>query len=289
MCGMRSLVTIAVAIWFAATIPARALFVPGFEQLTPQQAEIQAKTPWPELLKERMLTPVGNLAASFDYRHGTQDFDSVTRFNGQDVPPPFISESELNSYVFRPELVLTNWLSVYGITALHDGSNRAGGNAISLDGWGAGAGVTGALGWLPVELGPDATLDPFFVLPDFNWTYNEFDGIENAVKTTNLTIRVGSGARFGKRYNVAFYGGPMYQDSTRNLDVVFAGTPLTIKAVPVSTWTGVVGGFLGVRFGEAPSTQKRPDVLVTLEGGIGNRTGVLLSLRYEYDLLSKLL
>lgn len=270
--------------------PVCALFFPGFQQLSREQGIKQEEGSWRDYLtkdlEKTLRTPVGGLALSFDYRYSVQDLCDQIPLG------PSTSESELNTYSLRPEFVVANWLSLYGIFAQHDGTNRATNKYesllpdVDLDGWATGMGVTAAFGLPPTR--PSwwsfGTIDPLFIVPDFNWTHNEFDGIDNAVDVYNVTTRIGFGART-KVSNWAVYGGPQFQRPTRSLTV--NGFP--VSSEPENAWSGVIGVLFGVRIAEDPRDLKRPTLLATLEGGVGNRHGVLFSLRYEYDLLSKLM
>jgi hypothetical protein len=272
-----------------AVSPARALFFPGVQQLSREEGIQQEEGSWSKYLSEgferTVRTPVGGLALSFDYRYNVQDLcDQIPTLGAS------TSESEVNTYSIRPELVVANWLSLYGIFAQHDGTNRPTKYTflpdVDLDGWATGMGVTAALGLPPTR--PSwwdfGTIDPLFIVPDFNWTHNEFDGIENAVDVYNVTTRIGFGARTNE-INWAVYGGPQFQRPTRSLTV--NGNAVTSE--PEDAWSGVVGALFGVRIAKDPRDLKRPTLLATVEGGVGNRHGVMFSLRYEYDLLSKLM
>ena len=269
-----------------ASSPARAIFIPSLQMLTQKDVEAEERKGYWASAGDRLVqvfrTPVGGLAASFDYRYNQQDL--TNSFLGS----TFSTESKLNSYSLRPEFVLTNWWSVYGIAALYDGSSKGKANGvpvdIDLDGWGAGVGTTVSLGlppWRP-SWWQEGTIDPFFVLPDVNWTYNEFQGINNNVNTVNVTTRIGAGARTDL-YNWGLYGGPMYQSSTRDLSVPLGGFNFAVQSEPRDAWSGVIGAFFGLRISRDPRAQLRPTLLATVEGGVGNRQGVLVSLRYEYD------
>lgn len=269
------------ALGIVSAAPAHAIFIPGIRLLTPQKAAEVEQEPYWKRLQKRFRRTVGDLALNLDYHYGTQDFSNLAPSG------PLPSEAELNSYVLRPELVVSEWLSVYGIGALHDGRNRYQGGSIDLDGWGAGVGVTTAFGPLEVYPSewPDVAIDPLFVAPDFNWTYNDFQGIENGVTTSNLTVRIGTGGRT-LRYSWALWAGPMYQSSTRDLDLRFGGSPVTVRSEPQGAWSGVIGAAFGLRVAEDKRTQRterRPTLMATIEGGVGNRQGVLVSLRYEFD------
>lgn len=287
MIGSRGRVAIAVVFSLASAHPVLAIFVPGIERPTKLQAEKQATEGYWAGAADQLIavfrTPVAGLAASFDYHYGTQDL--TTSIVGSDSPS-FTSETELNTYTLRPEFVLTNWLSFYGVAALHEGTNSGGGVNLDLDGWGAGAGVTAAFG-LPrfdPSWSDEITIDPLFIIPDFNYTYNEFRDVRNSVDVLNFTTRVGAGARTD-RYNWGLYGGPMYQASTRDLTIRAGGNNIAVESAPRDDLSGVIGAFFGVRISQKPKAQLRPTLLATVEGGVGNRQGVLLSLRYEYDLL----
>jgi hypothetical protein len=281
-------VAILVALSLSGVRPALGVFFPGIQRPTRQEAEFQAKEGYwataADQLQAVFRTTVGGLAASFDYHYGTQDLSNTLAVPGL---PAFTatSESELNTYTVRPEFVVSNWLSLYGIAALHEGTNRANGVSLDLDGWGAGMGVTAALG-LPrydPTWSSEITIDPLFIVPDFNWTYNEFQSIKNGVDVLNLTTRIGAGVRTD-RYNWGLYAGPMYQSSTRDLMLHARGETIAVESEPKEAWSGVVGAFFGVRISQKPKAQLRPTLLATVEGGVGNRQGVLVSLRYEYDL-----
>jgi hypothetical protein len=56
-----------------------------------------------------------------------------------------------------------------------------------------------------------------------------------------------------------------------------------VFAEPREAWSGVIGSYFGVVFANNPRHEERPTLLLTVEGGVGNRQGVLVSLRYEYD------
>jgi hypothetical protein len=285
--------------------PARGILIPAQEMVTDQDAAEQERKGgyWayafdPERLTAMLRQQVGGLALSFDYRHGTQDFVNVIRppYVEGSGPARVVSDTTLDTYGLRPELVLTNWLSIYGVAAWHDGSNsapptdRTPAFSLSLDGHALGAGVSGVFG-LPVMASciEGVTLDPFFVLPDLNWTHNEFDDIENGIDVLNVTTRVGFGART-TRFNLGLYGGPMYQQVTelQYALVPESPVPIPVETRPQDAWSGVVGAFLGMRISQNPGAQDRPTLLLTVEGGVGNRESVLVSLRYEYDLLAGL-
>ena len=268
--------------------PAGAIFIPALQRPTEQQLKAERTVSYwewttdPEYLQWVLSDQVGGLALSVDYRHGVQDLSNTGRgFK------PFTSEAELNTYLLRPEFVLTRWLSIYGIAALHDGTNDIPRSTadIDLDGWAVGAGVAGALGLRQFDYGADLTVDPFFVLPDFNWTHNDFDGIDTGVDVLNVTTRIGAGARTD-RYNWGLYAGPMYQWSTPDLKIPTRSGVARVESVPENAWSGVVGAFFGLRLSDTMRDTElaRPTVLATVEGGVGNRHGVLVSLRYEYDL-----
>jgi hypothetical protein len=133
--------------------------------------------------------------------------------------------------------------------------------------------------------------DPFFVVPDFNWTHNDFDGIQNRVDVLNTTVRIGAGART-REWTAAFYGGPMHQWSTKGLRFNIGGGDVPVDAEPKDAWSGVIGAFVGTWFtryrpdepGDHTQHLRRPTAMLTVEGGVGNRYGVLVSLRFEYDL-----
>lgn len=125
-----------------------------------------------------------------------------------------------------------------------------------------------------------------FIVPDFNWTHNEFQDIRNTVDAYTVTTRIGAGMRTD-RFNWALYGGPLYQSSTRNLTVRFPGGDVDATQEPEEAWSGVIGAIFGMRISDDPAAQERPTLLFTLEGGVGNRQGVLVSLRYEYDFLNR--
>lgn len=290
-----------------AANPGYGLFIPAQQLITDQEAARQEKRGgyWADAFDRARLIallrqPVGGLALSFDYRHGTQDLSNafLSPF-GRKLSRE--SETTLDTYGVRPELVISNWLSVYGVAALHDGSNRAPAEGgfprldLSLDGWAAGFGTTAAFGlpmWKPPGIA-GVSIDPFFVLPDFNWTYNEFDDVVDGVDVINATTRVGFGART-KRVNAGFYGGPMYQWTTRDqvarvyVEELKRRIDVPVSSEPKDAWSGVVGGFLGIRISKDPDEQDRPTLLLTVEGGVGNRQGVQVSLRYEYDLLARI-
>lgn len=52
-----------------------------------------------------------------------------------------------------------------------------------------------------------------------------------------------------------------------------------------SAWSGVIGAFFGTWFGCDSKRVRRPTVMLTVEGGVGDRQGALVSLRYEYDVV----
>lgn len=287
---MRRSLRITLALGMLAyAVPSHAIFVGGVQQLSQEQAEAQAKLSFVDwtgkALEEALRKPVGGLALSFDYRYGTQDFTNRPR----QPTPAFDSETELNSYILRPEFVVSNWLSIYAIAARHEGTSRSAYPPVDLDGWGAGLGVTASLGLPPVRTvigGEPVSFVLPFVLPDFNWTHNEFEGIDNGIDIYNVTTRIGGQARTDT-YSFGLYAGPMYQQSTQGL--VVGGN--AVSSVARDAWSGVVGAFFGVRLvgGDDSLEQRRdllrPTLLLTVEGGVGNRQGVLASLRYEYDLL----
>lgn len=275
-------VAIAVLLLFTGANPASAIFFPGVGRPSPEQLRIQEEESYwkslPRKFTEVFLKPVGGLAVNLDYHYATQDFSSTLGLLR------FESESELNTYSIRPEIVWTNWLSTYAIAGLHRGTNRSQFPTLNLDGWAAGAGVTAALG-LPAytpECNDEVTFDPFFVIPDFNWTHNEFDDIENVVNVINVTTRIGAGVRTD-RFNWGLYAGPMYQSSTTDLRIQIASTSVRVNTEPKELWSGVIGSYFGVVFADNPQHVLRPTLLLTVEGGVGNRQGVLASLRYEYD------
>ncbi len=241
---------------------------------------------------EQFRQPVLGLAASFDYRHSEEDFSNLVPNADPNLRASFASQSSLDSYTLRPEIVPFSWLSVYGIGARYDGNNTLTsgpliGRKASLDGWGAGVGTTLALGlprWLPESV-PGVAVDPLFILPDFNWTRNDFDGIANDVDVINVTTRIGFGAR-DRIFNGGIYGGPTYQSVTR--DLLFSGfgpSPVLVQSSLKDSWSGVIGAFFGIRLSSDPKLEQRPTLLATVEGGVGNRQGVLITLRYEYDFL----
>jgi len=265
----------------AGAAPARALMYPGVERPTHEELKQQRDEGYLRAAEQEAIENarefVGGLALNLDYRYGVQDLVGT-------VPMyqfPFAGRTKLETYSVRPEFVFTNWLSTYGIVGLHRGENTSDVQTLDLDGWMAGVGVNAAVGLdeITPECLDDVTLDPLFVLPDFNWTHNEFDGIDNDVNAYNLTIRIG-GAMRTNYVHWGVYGGPQYQASTRELTVQYMSMPLVVDAEPKDAWSGVIGSFLGVTFKQ---DERRPDLLLSVEGGVGNRQGALVSLRYEYD------
>lgn len=293
---MRTFRIVAILVSLLAAAPAPAVFLPGIQKLSRDQVEAERKlsfTEWTwESLKETLRTPVGGLALSADYHYGTQDFQN-TSLLGKTT-----SESRLNTFSLRPEFVVSNWLSLYGIAALHDGHSRSstkGVPDVDLDGWAAGMGVTASLGLPPIGttwFGEDVSLAPVFVVPDFNWTHNDFQGVDNGVEVVNVTTRIGTGGRTDT-YNWAIWAGPAYQNGTSALTV----SGLHVSSEPTRSWSAVLGIAFGIRLVNADEDNQlqrrrdllRPTLLATIEGGAGNREGILLSLRYEYDLLGQLL
>src|SRR5262245_51077937 len=178
--NLRAAIGVCLALAFSMVSPAGAVFFPGVQRPVGAEAEIEREQPYwasvPDRLRKALAEQVGGLALNADYLHDTQDF--VSTFNHV----PLQSETELNTYTIRPEFVMTNWLSMYAIGALHEGSSTtslrpfgATDTRFSLDGWGVGAGVTVALGlpkYTPARW-PQFTFDPLFVVPDFNWTHND--------------------------------------------------------------------------------------------------------------------
>jgi hypothetical protein len=268
----------------AAAVPARAVFFPAVQRPTEEQLLEQETHPYWNTTTlgakamEAFGEVVGGLALSFDDRYSTQDLVG-------DVPAlnhlPFNGKTKLNTFTFRPEIVWTNWLSTYAIAGQHRGSNGSGATTLDLDGWTAGAGVSVALG-LPPHTPHNSrfTFDPLFVIPDFNWTRNEFDGVDNAVNVYNLTTRIGAALRTVD-FSWGLYAGPQYQSSTKDLTIRINSMPLGVKAEPKEAWSGVIGSVFGVYL----EKQKRADVQMIVEGGVGNRQGVQVSLRYEHDFL----
>jgi hypothetical protein len=270
---------------------AAAIFIPGVRRLSIEESDRREEERYWDTVMRRMreafFEPVGGLAVNLDCHDGTQTLSSS-------LPAPasleFESESAVTTYTIRPEIVWTNWLSTYAIGGLHEGTNKSDFASLDLDGWAAGAGVALALGLPPYEPYRDSpiTYDPFFLIPDFNWTHNEFDDISNTVHVFNLTTRIGAGARTD-RYNWAFYAGPMYQSSTKDLIIKPLGN-LEVESEPEDAWSGVIGAVFGVRFPQDSKNlrgQERPTMLLTMEGGVGNRPGILVSLRYEYDFFNR--
>lgn len=293
---MRAFSVVSVLVSLLAATPAPAVFLPGIQKLSQDQIEAERKLSFTEWtwasLKETLRTPVGGLALSADYHYGTQDFRN-TSIVGQTT-----SESRLNTYSLRPEFVVSNWLSLYGIAALHEGHSRSdtqGVPDIDLDGWAAGMGVTASLGLPPIGttwFNEPVSLAPVFVVPDFNWTHNEFQGIDNSIEVVNVTTRIGTGGRTDT-YNWAVWAGPAYQNSTSGLSV----SGVHVSSEPTRDWSAVLGIAFGIRLVNADEENQlqrrrdllRPTLLATIEGGAGNREGILVSLRYEYDLLGHLI
>jgi hypothetical protein len=79
----------------------------------------------------------------------------------------------------------------------------------------------------------------------------------------------------------------MYQSSTSDLSIRTNISPdyFEVDSEPKKAWSGVIGAFFGTWFGQDVDRVRRPTVMLTVEGGVGNRQGILASLRYEYDLL----
>lgn len=289
---LRRIVRFGLAVLLLCATPAGAVFFPGVEFPEPGQPKKDYWVNVPNELRKTLSKQVMGLTVNADYHYGTQDVvGNVPALPGARL----VGDTEVNTYTIRPEIVLTNWLSAYAIGALHEGSSTASVPAYgvrdtkySLDGWGVGAGVTAALG-LP-RYRPDwsdkLAFDPLFIVPDLNWTHNDFDDIENAVDIVNVTTRIG-GALRTRFYNVGLYAGPMYQTATSDLTVrtSLSPTPVKIESEAKEAWSGVVGAFVGTWFAKDPDHVRRPTIMLTVEGGVGNRQGVLVSLRYEYDLL----
>lgn len=276
-CMRAALVSLAL---FAAASPARAVFFPQVERPTLKELEQQrAETYWNTLGRRARLAAgefVGGLALSADYRYNEQDLvGSLAAF-----PVPFSGDTEINTYSLRPEIVLTNWLSTYAIGGLHNGTSRSEFGTLDLDGWAAGAGVTLALGLPPFtpKWNEDLTFDPLFVIPDFNWTHNEFDDVENTINVYNITTRIGAAVRTD-RFSYGLYAGPQYQTSTEDLTVRAGGMLVDLEAEPKDAWSGVIGAVFRMNL----TKQKRPELQLSVEGGVGNRQGIQLSLRYEHD------
>lgn len=269
-------------ILFVAGSPAGAVFFPAIQAPSEKQREKQRLKGYiagiPEAAKEAALEFIGAMALSFDYNHGTQDQVGKVRLNNQ----AFSGETELDTYVARPEIVWMNWLSTYGIFGLHRGDNTSDTSTLDLDGWAAGAGVTLSIGLPQYDpaFNKALAIDPLFVVPDFNWTHNEFDDVDGTVDVYNLTTRIGSALRTDRLY-WGVYGGPQYQASTEDQTIQVNSFSVDVEVEPKRAWSGVIGSFFGVIFEKG---ERRPDLLLTLEGGVGNRQGVLLSLRYEHNL-----
>jgi len=295
MIGSFVRVALVCAFVVVAVRPAGAVFIPGVAQLSPEQVAAQDKLDFFAWTKKELIetlrTPVGGLAASFDYRNSTQDFSGMTI-----GPTNVSSEADLDTYTLRPEFVISNWLSVYGILARYDGKSTSNVGDVDLDGWGGGLGVTGSFGLPPVGTvigGQRVSFAVPFVVPDFNWTSSDLEGIDNDLDVYNVTVRIGGQARTD-RYSFGMYAGPTYQNGTSRLLI----NGLAVSSEPTEAWSAVVGGFFGIRLvgddSAAGAEQRRidllrPTLLATIEGGIGNLEGVLVSLRYEYDLLGKLM
>jgi hypothetical protein len=264
-----------------------AIFFPGVQRPSQEELEQEETESYTSTLQrnlvEALKTPVGGLALNLDWHYGTQTLLSSIPAAGLH----FSSQSRVDTYSIRPEIVWTNWLSTYAIAGIHQGTNTAPAFNLNLDGWAAGVGTTLALG-LPPKAFPNLVWLPAFIVPDFNWTHNEFQDVNNAVNIFNLTIRAGTAIKTGI-YNWGFYGGPMYEALTEDLSVrttMFGN--VNVHSAPENAWSGVIGTYVGLRIAnEHPEDLPRPTVLLSIEGGVGNRESVLVSLRYEFDFLTR--
>jgi len=213
------------------------------------------------------------LALNLDYLHSEQDLR--TGYNGQ----TFTATAKLNTFTTRLEYHPFEVLSVYGIAGIHDGSSKVAGSDLksSLDGWLAGAGITA---FFPVPLsceeGDAVCLTPGAIV-DFNYTYNEYDDVKNGIDVYNVTTRAALLGGTSEKFGFGFWAGPAYQSVEPDQKISLGGQTVTVHVRPRERWNGVIGAVVK---SVVPGLEM--PLSLTVEGGVGNRTQILVSLRGEF-------
>ena len=203
-------------------------------------------------------------------------------------------ESELNNYNARLDAWLLPFLNVYGVYGKVDGENTASGLALDAVTAAtlAGAGVT-----IPdsFTFSYDGNVYGFGLILagqwgkywgtiDYNFTQADLDISTSEIDTSTLSPRIGVNGEFAS-IKGSLWLGAMYQDIDEKQigDILFPATvpgPATIN-LPVSydvrleqvqQWNFLLGG----------SAELSEKVLLSIEGGIGDRKQVMGNLTYRF-------
>lgn len=234
------------------------------------EEQIATPTPTPTLPPFEM-HPY-RVALNFDYVHTEQDFDSTLVGVGS-----YVATSKLDSYTGRLEYQPFDILSVYGIAGYHQGSSKVSTFEIDLDGWAAGVGTTAILP-LPLPCLAGVICPTAFSAFDFNYTYNDYEEVKNGINIVNFTTRAGVITRVVPiAVGIGLWAGPTYQSVTRDQKIEFNGQTPTFRVRPKDRWNGIIGARL-----DWLSPRNRVPISLTVEGGVGNRSQILVSLRYEW-------
>ena len=125
----------------------------------------------------------------------------------------------------------------------------------------------------PLALWSRQTILVPFLMGGFDYAATDFSAIEGWVHTVNVRPRAGLMVQTARGQALSLYGGGSWEDFTE--EQTFDGGTLRVR--PTEPWAGLVGA--DYRFGEGRLT----GFSLTAEGELGDRTGVVLSLRRAFD------
>lgn len=230
----------------------------------------------PEEMREALPLPIG---LSLGYFYESEDLDAQTlgiELGGDEIADGDVRFAKLDHatqiYMLRADAWVLPFLDVYGLVGYLDGAAnhvevdlrglRLPTLAVDYHGSVFGVGSTIAGGW-----------GPAFASFDFNYMAADVDILDTTVSILTLGPRVGWRTSLLRR-SLVLYGGASYQgiQGSQSGTTHFEGVPVQFSVVVRSQepWTGVVGAQLEL---------DRHLALVT-EGGIGNRSQALVSLRF---------
>jgi hypothetical protein len=154
-----------------------------------------------------------------------------------------------------------------------DGSSEVAGQRTSLHGPVLGTGTLLTMTAPPLAQWSRQGLLAPLLIAGFDYAATDFSAVEGWVHTFDVKPRAGLLVQSDTGALLSVYGGGSWHDFTE--DQTINGVALRVR--PTEPWAPLVGAYY--RGGEGPLE----DFSLTAEGEVGDRTGVVLTLRYEFD------
>jgi hypothetical protein len=164
-------------------------------------------------------------------------------------------------------------LNLAALAGYADGSSEVPGKRTLLHGPVLGAGTLLTVSAPPLVQWLRLGMLVPFLMAGFDYTATDFSAVEGWVHTFDVKPRAGLMVQSDDGQLLSVYGGGSWEDFTEEQTI--DDVPLGVR--PTEPWAPLVGA--NYRGGKG----RLENVSLTAEGEVGERTGVVLSLRYAFD------